>query len=486
MIVNEFKKSILQTAFEGNLTRREENDSKVENTIDIIIKEKELLVKEYKANREPIYKYPDKNECLFDIPKEWKWMRIGELGVFKKGPFGSALTKSIFVKKGENTIKVYEQQNAIKKSVELGEYYITNDYFEKKLKSFELREGDIIVSCAGTIGETYIIPSKFEKGIINQALMRMTMVKELNTKYFLLYFDFILKKISNNLSSGSAIKNIPPFELFKQLLIPLPPKEEQQRIVDKIEETFKKLDELKPIEDALNELKIKFPTEMIISLMQEAISGKLTEQNVSDNCEDIIGYIEKTTNKKINKIDNGPFNIPDNWKWIKFGDLVTYSIGKTPPRADMSYWGENKYNWVSISDMIPNEKINFTKELVSEYASENIFKNKISKKGTLIMSFKLTVGRCSILDMDAYHNEGIISIYPNYESETLKMYLFKVLPYITKYGDTKGAIKGNTLNSKSLTNLLIPLPPIEEQQRIVDKIEQLLPLCYDIEKLVNN
>ena len=101
------------------------------------------------------------------------------------------------------------------------------------------------------------------------------------------------------------------------------------------------------------------------------------------------------------------------------------------------------------------------------------------------MSFKLTVGKCSILNIDAFHNEGIISIYPKYKNETLQHYLFKILPYITKYGDVKGAIKGNTLNSKSLNNLLIPLPPIEEQQRIVDKIEQLLPLCNDIESLVN-
>lgn len=76
------------------------------------------------------------------------------------------------------------------------------------------------------------------------------------------------------------------------------------------------------------------------------------------------------------------------------------------------------------------------------------------------MSSKLTVGKCSILNIDAFHNEGIISIYPYYDDDILKQYLFKILPFMTKYGDTKCAIKGNTLNSKSLNNLLIPLPPI--------------------------
>lgn len=135
--------------------------------------------------------------------------------------------------------------------------------------------------------------------------------------------------------------------------------------------------------------------------------------------------------------------------------------------------------------MLDDGFINETKELVSTKAYSEIFKEKISPKGTLIMSFKLTVGRCSILNIDAFHNEGIISIYPKLDSEVIKKYLMRILPFITKYGDSKCAIKGNTLNSKSLKQLLIPLPPIKEQQRIVKKIEELLPLCNDIETLIS-
>ena len=135
--------------------------------------------------------------------------------------------------------------------------------------------------------------------------------------------------------------------------------------------------------------------------------------------------------------------------------------------------------------MVDDGFVTETKEYVSQKAFNDIFKGKISKKGTLIMSFKLTVGRCSLLNIDAFHNEGIISIYPNYDSEVLKKYLMKILPFMTKYGNTKGAIKGNTLNSTSLKELLIPLPPIEEQQRILNKIDELLPLLNDIDSLVS-
>ena len=98
----------------------------------------------------------------------------------------------------------------------------------------------------------------------------------------------------------------------------------------------------------------------------------------------------------------------------------------------------------------------------------------ISPVGSLLMSFKLTVGRTSILDIEAYHNEAIISIYPFVDEEyALRDYLFYTLPVLANMGDSKDAIKGKTLNSKSLNSLLIPLPPLKEQIRIVNNIEEL-------------
>lgn len=167
--------------------------------------------------------------------------RLDQIGVYKKGPFGSALTKSMFVPKSNDSIKVYEQKNAIQKNHELGDYYITNEYYLSKMKGFTVEPGDIIVSCAGTIGETYVMPKNIELGIINQALMRMNIVKSIDIDYFLLYFDYILKKSAIEHSKGSAIKNIPPFKIFKRLLMPLPPINEQKRIIEIIKTLKKEL-----------------------------------------------------------------------------------------------------------------------------------------------------------------------------------------------------------------------------------------------------
>ena len=150
-------------------------------------------------------------------------------------------------------------------------------------------------------------------------------------------------------------------------------------------------------------------------------------------------------------------------------------MGKTPPRDDSRYWLNAKRNWVSISDMTNYGRIKTTKEQISEEAANSLMRES-SPINTLLMSFKLTVGRTAILDIEAYHNEAIVSIYPYIDKKfMLRNYLFYTLPILANIGDSKDAIKGKTLNSKSLNNLLIPLPPLNEQLRIVEKIEELIP-----------
>ena len=240
----DMKKSILQMAMQGKLVEQRREEGTADELYEQIVAEKARLIKDGKIKKEkPLPEITD-DEIPFEIPSSWKWVRFGEFGNYKKGPFGSALTKAIFVPKADNTIKVYEQKNAIQKNASLGDYYITRDYFESKMKGFELFPGDIIVSCAGTIGETYIMPDGIEQGIINQALMRMKLMPSVYVEYFLIYFDVILKQTARKSSKGSAIKNIPPFDELKRYLVPLPPIEEQKRIVTKIEELLPYCDQL--------------------------------------------------------------------------------------------------------------------------------------------------------------------------------------------------------------------------------------------------
>ena len=161
----------------------------------------------------------------------WEQRKFGDLADYKKGPFGSAITKDMFVPKGKDSVKVYEQQNAINKDWSLERYFLPKEYALTKLKSFEVYGGDIIVSCAGTIGEIYEIPQNADAGVINQALMRVRVNEDIVDKsMFITAFSNMIDTFTRTHSNGSAIKNIPPFADLKSMQILIPSMAEQKKI----------------------------------------------------------------------------------------------------------------------------------------------------------------------------------------------------------------------------------------------------------------
>ena len=199
------KQKILDLAIRGKLVPQDPNDEPASILLEKIRKEKQVLIKQGKIkkdkNESTIFVGDDKqhyekfadgtiknieNEIPFEIPDSWCWCRLKDVAAYKKGPFGSSITKSMFVPKAENTYKVYEQRNAIYKNTFMGDYYISEEKFQE-LKSFELFPNDIIVSCAGTIGESYILPSDAPKGVINQALMKITLFEQKMQQFYLYY-----------------------------------------------------------------------------------------------------------------------------------------------------------------------------------------------------------------------------------------------------------------------------------------------------------
>ena len=208
-------------------------------------------------------------EWIGKIPEHWEVKRMQDVGTYKKGPFGSSITLDMFVDKDETTIKIYEQKNAIQSDATLGWYYISYaDY--TNLRDFEVFSGDIIVSCAGTMGKCYIMPENIEKGIINQALMKITLLDTMNKKYFLFLFNIALEFMTDKYSNGSAIKNIPPFSVLKKENIPLPSFEEQTQIANYLDKQCSKIDSI--IESKKEQLaKI---TEHKKSLIYEYVTGK--------------------------------------------------------------------------------------------------------------------------------------------------------------------------------------------------------------------
>lgn len=234
------------------------------------------------------------------------------------------------------------------------------------------------------------------------------------------------------------------------------------------------------------------------AILQAAISGRLTEQRPEDGtAKELLEQIaaERAALAKAKKLQKQrdlhpvtegtqPFVLPASWEWVRFQDVNQFRIGKTPKKAEPKYWSPSEIPWVAISDMTQGGSITSTKQGVSAVAIAECYGGQLSPAGTLIMSFKLTIGRCSFLGQDAVHNEAIVSIFPAVSAgDSFSRYLSHALPLLSQLGDSKAAIKGNTLNSESIANLPIPLPPPMEQERIVAKLDEVLPLIDQLAEL---
>ena len=381
------------------------------------------------------------------------------------------------------TIKTVGERKAV------GDKTIFNrgDILYSKLRPYLLK---ILVAPQGGICTPEIIPFTCYGNICNDYIVDL-----LKSPYVDNYINAVTFGVKMPRVGTETIISLP---------IPLPPSSEQQRIVAKIEELMPLVEQYGKAQSELEALNRNIREQLRKSVLQYAIEGKLVPQCEEDGtAEDLLQeihtekqrlytegklkkkdlthstifrgednkYFEKKGEEFICIDEEIPFDIPDSWEWVRLGCISKFSIGKTPERGNSRYWENGVYPWVSISDMKPNEYIHSTREKVSQDAVDKCF-GDISPKGSLLMSFKLTIGRTSILQMESYHNEAIVTLTPFIDlNYTLRNYLFYILPVTSNMGESNDAIKGKTLNSKSLFNILIPLPPLIEQQKIIHKIE---------------
>ncbi len=501
MNAQQLKNAILQEAIEGRLVPQDPNDEPASVLLARIRQEKERLVKEGKLKKKDLEVKPiSEDEIPFEIPDSWKWVRIKNL------IHGTGAGKSPNCEKrpkSENewgvitTTAIQYCAFLPSENKVLPSTFVVNELQVVKDK-------DLLITRAGPKNRTGIVcvvDKPCDRLILSDKTVRIDYIRGYSNPLYLMYalnnpsiHDAVM---SATVGMAESQVNISQSSI-QNIVIPLPPLAEQHRIVAKIEELLPKVEEYGKAQDALNKLNAELPERLKKSILQEAIEGRLVPQDPNDEPASVLlAKIrqEKAQLVRVGKLkkkdlietpveeDETPFSIPNSWKWIRFGDLVSTSTGKTPARGDNRYWGNNDYPWVSISDMKQGEVVYRTKEFVSTKAANECFHNEISKSGTLIMSFKLTVGRTSILGVDAYHNEAIISIKPYADGDNYtRDYLSYILPVVTTWGDSKDAIKGKTLNAKSIYNLLIPLPPQAEQHRIVEKLEQLLGKIEQMKK----
>ena len=449
-------------------------------------------------------------EVPFDVPQGWEWCRLRDIILGTNA--GKSPNCEKRPKKSEEwgvltTTSIQENAFLSNENKVLPKHYVINP-------EHCVRYGDILITRAGPVNRTGIVcmvENNCDKLILSDKTVRIDYMHDYCNPKFLVFVlnSSAIHELVMSATVGMAASQVNVSQSsIQNTLIPFPPSKEQQRIVNKLKVLLLQIEKYDNAQNKLDELNKTVKDIIKKSVLQEAIQGRLVsqleEEGTAKELLDQIkaekqrlvkeGKLKKSAlndsiifrgddNKYYEQIgencnditDEIPFDLPYNWCWCRFSNIVSMTIGKTPARGEQTYWINGKYNWVSISDMVDGGSISTTKEKVSDLAVKEVFSAPISEKGSLLMSFKLSIGKTSILDIDAYHNEAIITISPIIDKEyAMRNYLFKVLPLIANLGESKDAIKGKTLNSKSLSNLLIPLPPLQEQQRIIEQMNRLL------------
>lgn len=478
MIAEKYKESILNSVFKGDFSVSFVGDSNIDDYVKLVKENEKIKRKDLnKTFEEP-----------FNLPSNWKWVQLGDIcGIYggKRIPAGRKLTN---VDTGYKYIRVSDMNDY---TVELDNImYVPEDIYPL-IKNYIINKEDLYITVAGTIGKIGWIPDELDGANLTENANKIVFTN-INKKwlYYLLSSPIIQSQINNMTTKVGqpklAIKRI------CNILIPLAPIEEQNRIVNKIEELFYKIDEIKQLENALYNLKSIFPENMKKSLLKSAIEGKLSEQNPDEKSSElIIDAIEKKNDDVKNKKSKMTYNekkritldfdIPSNWSKVCIGQIADITSGGTPQRAEISYWNGN-IPWLKIGDL----KGKYITEC-SEYITEEGLNNSSAKwfePGTVLYTIFATIGTVGILNFRATTNQAIagIKLYGNINIDYFYYVCLALKDVLVNKG--RGCAQLN-INQEILSNVEIPIPPLEEQNRIVRKIEQLLPLCDDIEILVN-
>ena len=474
MDTKKLRQKILDLAIRGKLVPQDPNDEPASVLLERIKAEKERLIKEGKIKRSKkttkTSDTPHYENVPFEAPEGWAWCKLGDLAFYKKGPFGSSLTKSMFVTQSDNTYKVYEQKNAIQKDHKLGSYFISKEKYES-LIGFAVQPNDIIVSCAGTIGETYVLPENIREGIINQALMLIRLYYRDIERFYLLYFDFILKEEAYKESKGTAIKNIPPFDILKNFYIPLPPLAEQQRILDEVDKWMSLVYSIDSNKEHLESI-IKQTKSKILDL---AIHGKLLPQDPND--EPASELLKRINPKAEITCDNGhghytqlSFEVPQNWSWTTLGKIGKWQSGSTPNRLNKDYYNGN-IPWLKTGDL-NDGYITYIPEYITEKAL-NETSVKLNPTGSvLIAMYGATIGKIGILTFPATTNQACCAceVFNGIDREFIFLFLLSHREEFIKMGG--GGAQPN-ISKEKIINTYIPLPPFTEQKRIINAVNKI-------------
>ena len=477
MKAQDLKNSILQLAIQGKLVTQDANDEPAEVLYTKIQAEKQKLIKEGKIKKDkPLPPITD-DEIPFEIPSTWKWVRIGNVGYTQTGTTPS-----------KNHPEYYGNEYPFVKPADIdenGQVNIPDEY----LSSLGIKQGrfipkeSILMICIGSVGRAGIV--KFDCSC-NQQINALTPFL-LDSKYIL--YAMCSKSFQTQALVNTSQTTLPILNKGKwdNLLIPLPPLAEQKRIVAKIEEFEPLVKQYDKAETELSALNGSFPEQLKKSILQYAIQGKLVAQDTNDEPSEVLYAKIQTEKQKLIKEgkikkdkplppitdDEIPFEIPSTWKWVRLGDIGYTQTGTTPSKSKSEYFGRD-YPFVKPADIDEFGNVNYPEEYLSKLGIEQ---GRFIQKQSILMICIGSVGRAGIVKFDCSCNQQINALTPYISDSKYILYAMCSKNFQTQALINTSQTTLPILNKGKWDNLLIPLPPLAEQKRIVAKVNDLMQYC---------
>ena len=482
MNAQQLKNAILQEAIQGRLVPQDPNDEPASVLLDKIRKEKARLVKEGKLKKKDLEEKPISDEDIpFEIPKSWEWCRFSTYLDVRDGTHDSP-------KYYLEGVPFVTSKNLSEGKIDFStcKFISNEDHIKFSARSY-VEDGDILFAMIGSIGNPVIVRKDREFSIKNVALFKRYASHLVNENYLYYYLSFIQHEFKKIASGG--VQSFLGLNFFRDWMFPLPPLAEQKRIVAKIEELLPKVEKYGKAQEALDKLNEELPERLKKSILQEAIEGRLVPQDPNDEPASVL--LDKIRKEKAKLVKEGklkkkdleetpisedeiPFKIPESWETARIYDCVEILYGFP---FDSNLFNENGEGTplIRIRDVLPS----MTKTFTTESADEKY----IIKKGDMLVGMDGNFNVRFWNSSPAYLNQRVCKIKSK-DNLLSQKFLYYYLPLaLDKIFTSVSYVTVKHLSDKHLRNMLIPLPPLAEQKRIVVKIEEVFK---EIDKLKNN
>ena len=503
-LADKMRKAVLQAAIEGKLTDQREDDGNARDLLIQIEAEKQRLIKAGEIKRQKSLPDITEEEQPFGIPDNWEWVRLGDLCLKVSSGSTPAGGKAVYKEKGVSFIR---SQNVHNDGLVLDNVAFIDEATHKKKPNGAIFAKDILLNITGaSIGRACIVPDDFDVGNTNQHVLTLRQF-EPRIRYFVhtvLISPFIFKSIMDVQVGGT--KEGLSASKAKELMIPLPPLAEQQRIVRKLKEVLAQIDSLQTDEDELHRLQLAFPNQMQASLLQAAIEGKLTQQDATKDgyASDLLTDIEIEKQKLIKageikrsktlppiSEEEKPFDIPDNWEWVRLGELITSTESGKSPKCEKTPVKDDEWGVLTTTSVQKNYFLQRENKILPKKFDLNI--SMKVKEGDLLITRAGPSNRTGVacvvknIIYNLILSDKIVRL--NYLSDlTNPSYLMFFLNSSLGSSQTLQFASGMdkqqvNLSQDKIKNFLIPIPPLAEQQRIVDLLEQALPEIQTLKEI---